>query len=573
MSCARLRRRLPHPCVELAAPAAQPQRLHEPVVLPLCACAHPFRPRLPHTYLQIGKVVAIIVMITILVSILSFCAASMPEYRARAALGEQGAPEAAFDAIESVCVIIFTIEYLARLLTVTAVPTAAEEACLVKHGSYSPPSHTGTTTCMSAAIAKAKRVTRKLLSFILSPLNVVDFVAIAPYYVNLVSPTGTGGSLAIIRVLRLARVLRVFKFGSRMEGLLLLGRTMQASADVLVFLLFFVLLGVVLFGSIMFFCESGEYDETTGKFMRPDLNGDLEPTPFQSIPHSFWWTIVTMTTVGYGDFYPTSDAGRAIGALVMVAGVLVLALPITVIGGNFTEEYQKVKSARAARKLADAARVAQGLPKLGSPTPNAAGDSSDGSVSSRAGGGGGGSSSPTPGFTSPSPTERLTSPTPLAGSGSGLGMSGGAGGSVADAASLMLRIPRAAGPGAGASASANNAGVPTASPVTLDLVLKALERQQAELAQMKELVQQMAVEQERHLRRQRMAAQIDSSASSASASAADSSSGAGAGADTVVVAATGRQVQSAWAPAAERGSQPGSVAAPLPPPPGAPSTP
>ena len=62
------------------------------------------------------------------------------------------------------------------------------------------------------------------------------------------------------------------------------------------------------------------------------------PSPFQSIPQSFWWCIVTLTTVGYGDMYPYSVEGKIVGVLTMLVGLIMLALPLSIIGTNFIEE-------------------------------------------------------------------------------------------------------------------------------------------------------------------------------------------------------------------------------------------
>ena len=308
-------------------------------------------------------VFAAIMISTILLSIIAFCLSSMPEYRIRAAKNEYGAPEEAFDTIETFCVSIFTIEYLARLLCLTAVPDDVEAAYIERFGfdrksNELPPMAYSWT--LQGLYQLAKKNIKKLLLFVFSPLNIVDFIAIVPYYINLSSPTDIGGSLAILRVLRLARVLRLFKMSKRMEGVQVMGRTMLAALDALGFLLFFILLAVVLCGSIIFFCEGGDWDDSQQKFMRQNiLNNGLEETPFKSIPHSFWWTIVTMTTVGYGDYVPTSDAGRAVASFVMLIGILVLAMPITVIGSAFSEEYNK---ARAARRERDLVRLTNSTP-------------------------------------------------------------------------------------------------------------------------------------------------------------------------------------------------------------------
>lgn len=200
------------------------------------------------------------------------------------------------------------------------------------------------TAADAVALGMPSRARRRMRRFWRDPMNWIDLLSILPFYIELgAGSVGSGGGLAALRVLRLARVLRVFKLGRRSAGMQLVGRALTRSLDALAFMLFFVLLGIVLFGSLVFFAESGSYDERSGLWLRDNVDGtQKEPTPFVSIPASFWWVVVTATTVGYGDFYPTSVFGKIVGGVAVLAGVVVLALPITIIGANFTQEYAKI---------------------------------------------------------------------------------------------------------------------------------------------------------------------------------------------------------------------------------------
>lgn len=81
-----------------------------------------------------------------------------------------------------------------------------------------------------------------------------------------------------------------------------------------------------------------------------DANGNELESPFSSIPKGFWWAIVTLMTVGYGDAYPISVVGKIIAGFAMLLGVICLALPISVIGATFTSDWmaQKVRAGRYA---------------------------------------------------------------------------------------------------------------------------------------------------------------------------------------------------------------------------------
>uniref|UniRef100_A0A671EYP0 Potassium voltage-gated channel subfamily A member 3 n=1 Tax=Rhinolophus ferrumequinum TaxID=59479 RepID=A0A671EYP0_RHIFE len=162
-------------------------------------------------------------------------------------------------------------------------------------------------------------------------MNLIDIVAIIPYFITLgtelAERQGNGQqamSLAILRVIRLVRVFRIFKLSRHSKGLQILGQTLKASMRELGLLIFFLFIGVILFSSAVYFAEAD--DPSSG---------------FSSIPDAFWWAVVTMTTVGYGDMHPVTIGGKIVGSLCAIAGVLTIALPVPVIVSNFNYFYHR----------------------------------------------------------------------------------------------------------------------------------------------------------------------------------------------------------------------------------------
>lgn len=170
-----------------------------------------------------------------------------------------------------------------------------------------------------------------ILVFLVAPLNIIDLLSILPFYVTL-ALSNVGGSIDVLRVVRVVRVFRVFKLSRHSRGLQILGNTLRSSFSELVMLGFFLFIGVMIFGSCVYYAELGE------------------DSGFDSIPHSFWWAIVTMTTVGYGDVYPTTFFGKITGALCVISGVLSIALPVPVVVSNFEQFYQKELNRRRQEK-------------------------------------------------------------------------------------------------------------------------------------------------------------------------------------------------------------------------------
>nr|CAH8841207.1 unnamed protein product [Trichobilharzia regenti] len=191
-----------------------------------------------------------------------------------------------FFCIDTACVLIFTIEYLCRL--------------------YAAPSR---------------------LKYVRSIMAIIDLTAVLPYYISLVVPAGLqfSGSLVTLRVFR---VFRIFKFSRHSQGLRILGYTLKSCAEELGFLLFSLTLVVIIFATVIYYIE--KFDENS---------------TFYSIPDASWYTIVTMTTLGYGDMIPSTVLGKIIGSVCSLCGVLVIALPVPVIVSNFSRIYQRKQRA------------------------------------------------------------------------------------------------------------------------------------------------------------------------------------------------------------------------------------
>ncbi|XP_003244180.1 potassium voltage-gated channel protein Shal isoform X3 [Acyrthosiphon pisum] len=205
-----------------------------------------------------------------------------------------------FFCLDTACVMIFTTEYLLRLF-------AAPDRC----------------------------------KFMRSVMSIIDVVAILPYYIGLGITDNDDVSGAFV-TLRVFRVFRIFKFSRHSQGLRILGYTLKSCASELGFLVFSLAMAIIIFATVMFYAEK-----------------NVDGTNFTSIPAAFWYTIVTMTTLGYGDMVPETIAGKIVGGVCSLSGVLVIALPVPVIVSNFSRIYHQNQRAdkRKAQRKARLARI------------------------------------------------------------------------------------------------------------------------------------------------------------------------------------------------------------------------
>ncbi|XP_051238024.1 potassium voltage-gated channel subfamily D member 2-like isoform X2 [Dicentrarchus labrax] len=260
----------------------------------------------PHTstlalvfYYVTGFFIAISVMANVVETV---PCGTMPNRSKEMSCGDRYA--LAFFCLDTACVMIFTVEYLLRLI---------------------------------AAPSRYK--------FMKSVMSVIDVVAIMPYYIGLVMTDNDQVSGAFV-TLRVFRVFRIFKFSRHSAGLRILGYTLKSCASELGFLLFSLTMAIIIFATVMFYAEKGS-----------------TATKFTSIPAAFWYTIVTMTTLGYGDMVPKTIVGKVFGSICSLSGVLVIALPVPVIVSNFSRIYhqsQRAEKRRAQRASKQAGRALVG---------------------------------------------------------------------------------------------------------------------------------------------------------------------------------------------------------------------
>lgn len=162
-------------------------------------------------------------------------------------------------------------------------------------------------------------VVRKKRKYALSFFGIVDLVSILPTYIALFL---TGSQyLMVIRILRLLRMFRVLKMANHFGQANVLLNALRSSAPKVAVFLFAILTLVSIEGTLMYLIEGGS---------NPG---------FSSIPHSIYWAIVTITTVGYGDVAPMTVAGKMLSSLIMLSGYAIIAVPagivITEIGSGF----------------------------------------------------------------------------------------------------------------------------------------------------------------------------------------------------------------------------------------------
>jgi voltage-gated potassium channel len=176
------------------------------------------------------------------------------------------------------------------------------------------------------------------IRFLLSPITIADVLAFLPELVVMfVAPQLAGGWLAAMRALRL---FRLFKLARYVPAFAIVGAAVARSWAPLVAALAVATTQLYVAAMLLFFIE-----------------GEAKPEAFGSITRAFWWAVVTLTTVGYGDVYPETTLGRIAGGLVAIAGIGIVAMPTGILASAFAEEFRERHEAEQRAKAQGESKV------------------------------------------------------------------------------------------------------------------------------------------------------------------------------------------------------------------------
>jgi voltage-gated potassium channel len=224
-----------------------------------------------------GYFVNSFIITLIVLNAIAFAAETVPSIAAEYSVG--------LDHFNKISVIAFSIEYILRVWSAVDIPMLSR----MPHW-------------------------RARLRFMLRPVMIIDLLAVLPFYLQWFIPI----DLRMLRVLRIFRLLKIARYSPALQTL---GRVLEDEYRTLIGALI-VMLVVLLFSSTaMYFLER-----------------DVQPDKFGSVPAAAWWSLATLTTVGYGDVVPITPLGKIVGGVVMLLGLCMFALPVAIIAAGFTQE-------------------------------------------------------------------------------------------------------------------------------------------------------------------------------------------------------------------------------------------
>jgi len=163
---------------------------------------------------------------------------------------------------------------------------------------------------------------KAVIKYMRSPLGVIDLLAILPFYV----PFFIELDLRILRIFRLFRIVRLLKLGHYVSSFNLIMKVIKNKSSELLVTLSIALVILFLTSILMF-----------------NIEYEAQPDKFQSIFHALWWSVATLTTIGYGDIFPITPYGQVLAAITAIFGIGLIAIPTSIISMGFLDELSNIK--------------------------------------------------------------------------------------------------------------------------------------------------------------------------------------------------------------------------------------
>ena len=215
------------------------------------------------------------------------------------------------------------------------------------------------------------------INFFRNIMNIIDILALLPLYVQIMLDITDQNQclknqqavVETIFILRIIRIFRIFHLVKHYKALKILVHAIKASVQELLMLAIFLFIAMLVLSTLIFYAERRD----------GETHADNQTDLIDTIPLGLWWSIITMTTVGYGDVHPTTAFGCVIGALCALCGVLLLALTIPVISNNFALFYLHARTREqiAEKDMTAKERLAQAKVKVRIKSKTAATDTTE----------------------------------------------------------------------------------------------------------------------------------------------------------------------------------------------------
>ena len=230
------------------------------------------------------KIINIFIIVLIILNVLAVMLETVPY------LHDDLIEKQIFHYFEQVSVFIFTVEYILRVWS-----SNHEEK--YKHSFWG------------------------RLKYMASPGAIIDLLAILPFYLHRI----IGFDLRVLRMLRLLRFFRLFRLTAYMKSAQIIVNIFRKRINELILSLVLVIFLIIFASCVLYFAEHLHHEN---KYK------------FTSIPATVWWSVVTLTTTGYGDMYPMTQVGKIMASIIMLTGVAFFALPAGIITAGFLEEFR-----------------------------------------------------------------------------------------------------------------------------------------------------------------------------------------------------------------------------------------